>query len=123
MPIAKHEAAYADVRAVIETAVRHESWPATVTCATPKAATTWRARAHAFRTFLRSREEALHTLPPGTGTCIYDNLVFTLDGHQVIISIRDTGVRLEINGAEVEVVAENELADEFGDDFDAEEAV
>lgn len=73
-------ASYTDVEAVLQTALRHDTWPVVFTCPTRAAAFRWRARACKYRIVLRRNEEITHDLQPGTGTSLYDNLTFLIRG-------------------------------------------
>lgn len=104
MPPSRSLASYEDIRAVLDTAIRHNQFPVTYTCPTEGQAISWLHRANAYRRLLRDTEEARLKLLPGEGTSPYDHLVFKKNTTSVIIDKRAVGV-LFINDTPVEAVA------------------
>lgn len=104
-------ASYQDVMAVLDTAMRYDTWPAMFTCESNAKAHRWRHRANCLRTALRRKEEADHKLPAGTGTCIYDHLAFRLPKGAafVVIEPHATVGQLEIDGEIIDPVSDAQL--------------
>ena len=108
MGVAKSLGAYADIAAILETVMRHEQFPAQVECHSFDAAVKWRHRAHAYRVRLRQQEEKDLIIPRDTGSSIYDDWIFKIDGTKVVITKRE-GVALVIGNQEVQPKRNEEL--------------
>lgn len=110
MPFPRHVSSYRDIEAVLDTCLRHDKWPAKLSLESPGKAVQWRHRANSFRHVLRKNEEAALGIPAGQGTSIYDNLIFRLDGPQVIIDKRPTVAgQLSVGGEVVDVLSNADL--------------
>ncbi len=107
---------FIDIKEILDTALRHESWPVNYVLETPGAAISWRTRAHRYRKALQFNEEQRHTLHTGAGTSEYDNLILRIPKETpnvVNIDLRKPTGYLEIEGKEVET-----FPDEVEENFD-----
>lgn len=108
----KSRATYADVEAILDTALRMNSWPAYVVSESYAAAVVWRSRASKFRVLCRTEEETRLGLPPGQGTSIYDHLIFTIDRNEAKVGIQPRPVSattLHVAGQAIAAKSDREL--------------
>lgn len=103
---------FADVRAVLDTALRNEGKAATLSFQTKAAATAWVHRANKFRVASRRNDELRHNLLHGEGSSPYDQLVFLKAGLTIRIEFRRQQGTLLIDGQETTPEADN-IKDEF----------
>lgn len=94
-------ALFRDVEPVLATIFAHETFPARVTCVDFKAAVRWRQRASQFRVRQREQEEVRLGLPSGTGSSPYDLFVFKIEENEVVVTLREVALSLEIGGQKV----------------------
>lgn len=112
---AKSLAAYRDIEAVLDTALRQDNWPATLGCESEKYATRWVARANSFRSVLREQEEARLGLEKGQGTCKYDTLKFTkIDTTVIINRLHPPG--LVVGEEIIEPISDRDLEQQWEDE-------
>lgn len=108
-PKVRSIALYRDVEATLDTVVALGKFPAEVRCPSPEAAIRWRQRAHTTRRILQEQEEARIGLPSGTGSSMYDSLVFSLSESSVWIALRETNVKVLVDGKVISVEQNDEL--------------
>lgn len=112
MSMSRSLGAYTDVRAVLDTVLRHGTFPATYSCATKAAAVRWTHRANYFRVLCRNIEEHRHGLPHGTGTSVYDALVLSVDEATVVIRKEDSTPGILVIDGEPTEVRSNPLGED-----------
>lgn len=122
MSLPRHPSAYADIEAVLDTAMRNlqvaeKGHTLRFECPTRAKAVTWRLRANTFRSVLRRLEEERLSLSPGSGTSIYDSLVFGISGMAVTIRLRQVEGHLVSGDDVLPIKAEKEM-EEDDDLFD-----
>lgn len=76
---------YQDVRLVLQNALGLMPQEVRYTLGSEKEAFAFRHRCNRYRHALRKEEEKRHELPEGTGTSLYDSMLFTTAGPTVII--------------------------------------
>lgn len=109
----KHISAYRDIERVLDTALRHDTWPVTYSTGSEKAAIRWRARANSFRTLLRTIEEERLELHKGSGSSIYDDLIFRISDSLVIIERRPAESTLVVGDRVVPALSDEELLESY----------
>ena len=109
MPPSKSLSAYNDVSIVLDVILARDQYPANYTLSDAGRARNWTHRANAFRLLLRKMEEHDHGLPPGTGTSIYDGLVFSPQDETVIITKRISEGVLSFGDEIVDPTAEEDI--------------
>lgn len=108
---------YSDITPYLDTVLRHEQ-DAVIKFDTEAECHTWRSRAHRYRVALRRLEESEMGLAPGRGSCKYDDLILRVEGTTVVIAQRTAKGKLEIDGVEMEPVADELLTDIDMEGFD-----
>lgn len=108
-PKVRSIALYRDVEATLNAISDLGKFPAEVRCSSPEAAIRWRQRAHTTRRIMQEQEEARIGLPAGTGSSMYDALIFSLSGSAVVVTLRDTSVKLVVDGKVIPVTQNDEL--------------
>jgi len=106
---------YPDVQAVLDTAMRKNTWPVELHFDESSKAFHWRHRANSYRVALRYNEEIKQDLVSGTGTCRFDDLTFRLRGSTIEIHrhSESTAPLMIIDGEEVEVELDTSIIDEL----------
>lgn len=99
---------FRDIKPILDTALGFAPQELRFELETTSAAIVWRSRANKFRVALRQLEEKKLNLTEGEGSCIYDDLLLSLEKNVVIIRQRAQHGRLTVDGEEITPISMDE---------------